>query len=77
MFLDVTRLLNYSVQWALILNNITKKNSKVLGYDIRKSVKFHTLVRRMEEDVSNFQSVVEVEQQNGGTLEILPLGRKY
>ena len=60
---DVTSLLNYRVEWTVILNDTTQDNNKVLGDEIQKTIKFHSLER---EAVSTFQSVIEAEQQNFG-----------
>ena len=65
-FPEVASLLNYRVERTVILNDIIQDNNKVLGYDSNKTVKFHILERSMEEAVSTSQSMVEVEQRNGG-----------
>ena len=65
MFPEVASLLNYSVEWKVILNNITQDKNKVLGYESNKTVEFHMLERIMEEAVPIFKSVVEAEQKNG------------
>ena len=64
MFWEVARLLNYCVEWKVILNDITQDNNKVMGYKINETVKFHGLDRSIEESLSTFKSVVEIEQQN-------------
>ena len=64
--LEVENLLNHQVEHTVILNDITQDNNKVLGDKSSKNVKFHRMEGRTEELVSTFQSVVELEQQNGG-----------
>ena len=66
MFPELASLLNYCVECTLILNYITQDNNKVLRDKRNKTVNFHRLERSMEEYVSTFQSVVDMEQQNGG-----------
>ena len=65
-FPEVASLLNSRVEQTVILNDITQDKNKVIVDDSNKTVKSHRLERSMEEDVSTFQSVVEVEQQNCG-----------
>ena len=72
-FPEMASLLNSCVERTVILNDITQDNNKVLGDDINKTVKFHMLERSMEESVSTFQSMVEVEQQNCVPQQKLPL----
>ena len=50
----------------MILNDINHDNNKVLEDDSNGTSKFHSMDSSMEEVVSKFQSVIEVEQQNGG-----------
>ena len=57
----------------MILNDITKDNNKVLYGESKKNTKFHRLERSTEEVVYILQSVVELEQQNGGHQKKLPL----
>ena len=45
---------------------ISQDNNKVLRDKRNKTINFHRLERSMEEYVSTFQSVVDMEQQNGG-----------
>ena len=56
----------------VIINDITKDNSKVLGDESKKTVKFHRLDRSMDESVSTFKSKVEVKQSNCGPKKKLP-----
>ena len=50
----------------MILNDISQGNDNVLEENRNEDVKFHRLERSMGEAMSIFQSVVEVEQRNGG-----------
>ena len=72
-FPEVESLLNYRVEWTVILNDITQKKNKVLRDEINKTVKLNMLERSMEEAVSTFQSVVEAEQRNVGPQKKQPL----
>ena len=65
-FPEVASLLNYHVEWTVILNYITKYNNKVLVDESNKTVKFLRIEMSMEEAVSKFQSLVVADQQNGG-----------
>ena len=65
-YTEVARLLIYRVERTVILNEITQDSNNILGEDSNKTFKFHRLERSMEEDVYTFQSVVELEQRNGG-----------
>ena len=65
-FPEVARLLNSHVERTVILNDITQYNNKVLVDKVKETVKFNRLERSMEEAMSEFQIVVEVEQRNGG-----------
>ena len=67
LFPEVASLLNSCIERKVILNEITEDNNYVLGDESNKTVKLHRLGRSMEESVSIFKSVVEAEQQNGGT----------
>ena len=73
MFLEVASLLNTRVELTVILNDITKDNTMILGDKSNETVKFQRMERSIEEAVSIFQSVVDVEQQNGGPQEKRPL----
>ena len=42
-FPEVTRLLNYRVEWKVILNDITQDKNKVLGDNRNKTSKYHRL----------------------------------
>ena len=64
MLAEVESLLNYFVEQILIINEITQDKNKALEDDTNKSIKFHRLDRSMEESVSTFNSVDEVEQYN-------------
>ena len=66
MFPEAESLLNPHVEWTVILNDITQENNKIHGDKSKITDKFHVMERSMEEAVSTLQSVVEVEQQNGG-----------
>ena len=65
MFPEVENLLNYRVEWKVILNDITQDKNKVLGYNSNKTVRFYRLDRSIDEAVPIFQRVVEAEQRNG------------
>ena len=65
-FPEVKILLNYHVEWTVILNDITQDNTKVLGDERNKTLKLNRMERSTEEAVSPFKSVVEAEQRNGG-----------
>ena len=73
MFPEVASLLNSCVERTVIPNDVTQENNKVLGDEIKETVKFHRLDRSMEESVSTFQSVVEADQQNVGPQQKRPL----
>ena len=73
MFPEVGSLLNSSVEWSVILKDITEDNNKVLGDKRNETVKFHIMERSMEEAVSIFHIVVEVEQRNDGPQKKQPL----
>ena len=53
-FPEVESLLNSRVGQKVILNDITQDNNKVLGDESKKTSKFHSLDRSMEESVSTF-----------------------
>ena len=72
-FPEVASLQNYCVERTVILIAITQDKNKVLGDDINGTVKFHSIESIMEESMSTFQSVVEIEQRNGGPKKKLPL----
>ena len=64
------------ISWGkqiVILNEITQDNNKVLKDESSKTVKLHGLEIFMEKAVSMFQSLVKVEQWNGGPYQKLPL----
>ena len=63
--MEVETLLNPHIEWTVILNYITQENNKVLEDKSNETVKFHRLGRKMEEAVSKFRSVVELDQQHG------------
>ena len=65
-FTEVANLLNYLVEWTVILNDITQDKNEVLEDNINKTVKLHKMDMSMEESVSTLHSVVEVDQRNGG-----------
>ena len=71
--MDMTSLLNYLVEWTVILNETTQDKNKVLKDKRNETVKFHRLDRGMEEAVTTFQSVVEADQRNGGPQKKRPL----
>ena len=50
----------------MILNDITQDKNKVLEDESNETVKFHRLESCMDEAVSTFKIVVEVEQRNRG-----------
>ena len=72
-FLELAILLNYCVEWTVILNYIIQDNNKVVGGNSNKTFKFHRMESSMEEAVFTFQSVAEAEQQNGGPQQKRPL----
>ena len=53
-FPEVESLLNSRVERTVILNDITQYNNKVLGDESKKTSKFHSLDRSIEESVSTF-----------------------
>ena len=71
--MDMTSLLNYRVEWTVILNETTQDKNKVLKDKRNETVKFHRLDRGIEEAVTTFQSVVEADQRNGGPQKKRPL----
>ena len=52
---DVASLLNYRLEYTVILNEITQDNNKVQEDERNETVKFHRLKRSMEEAVAMYQ----------------------
>ena len=50
-----------------------QKNNKVMEYNSNKTVNLYKMERSMEEAVFIFQSVIEVDQRNGGPNQKRPL----
>ena len=63
----MTILLYYNVECTVILNGTTQDTNRFLEDESNKTVMFHRLERIIEEFMSTFQSVLEVEKHNVGT----------
>ena len=73
LFPEVSRLLNSCVERRVVLNDITQDKNKVLCDESSKNVNLHRPERSIEEAVSTFKSVVELEEWNGGPQQKRPL----
>ena len=68
-FPDVSKLLNMRTERAILFNDITQDNNKVLEDENTEMVQFHALEERMRETLEVFQSVAKAEEREGGTQE--------